>query len=342
MVTTFHAEGADAVWRSAFDTISKGPKEIQPSRAGDTLELLHCVVTIKDPRQRWIACRVPPLNVAFAIAEVVWIMRARRDSAFLAHRSRSFPSFVGQCTDLSGAYGARLRAHFGVDQIGRAADALAASPSSRQVVLQIWDAAVDLPDQDGTPTSSDVPCNLTSLLKVRNGKLEWTQIMRSNDLFRGLPYNVVQFTMLQEVIAGRIGVDVGSYNQWSDSLHLYVADAGVGYDPLIAPCPNLDRLSLESRVSESCFAELERLLEGMMEDDLTPSRLRTLLEAAQLPNAYQNLALVCAAEEARRRRWGDEVIGFTNACTNPSLLQQFTLWKAWLDSRQVELRALRH
>ena len=35
--------------------------------------------------------------------------------------------------------------------------------------------------------------------KVRQGKLEWSQIMRSNDVLLGMPYNFIQFTGLQEI-----------------------------------------------------------------------------------------------------------------------------------------------
>ena len=50
------------------------------------------------------------------------------------------------------------------------------------------------------------------------------QIVRSNDLFRGVPYNFVQFTSLQEILAGWLGIELGTYNQISDSLHLYTED----------------------------------------------------------------------------------------------------------------------
>ena len=68
-------------------------------------------------------------------------------------------------------------------------------------MLQIWDPCQDLPDQDGKPVSEDIPCNVMALLKIRNGHLYWTQVMRSNDVMRGLPYNIIQFTMLQELFA---------------------------------------------------------------------------------------------------------------------------------------------
>jgi len=127
------------------------------------------------------------LNPAFAIAEIVWIMNGRHDSEFLNRWNSRLPLFAGAGPRYDGAYGHRLRRHFGIDQIQRVCDALSTDRASRQAVLQIWDARTDLPAPDGTAASADVPCNVSSLLKVRGGRLQWTQIMRSNDVFLGLP-----------------------------------------------------------------------------------------------------------------------------------------------------------
>ena len=62
---------------------------------------------------------------------------------------------------------------------------------------------------------------MLAMLKVREGALYWTQVMRSSDLFRGLPYNFVQFTMLYEAIAGWLGLKMAAYNLIIDSLHVY-------------------------------------------------------------------------------------------------------------------------
>ena len=48
--------------------------------------------------------------------------------------------------------------------------------------------------------------------------------MRSNDVLLGTPYNFVQYTSLQEILAGWLDIGVGSYNHYSDSLHLYERD----------------------------------------------------------------------------------------------------------------------
>ena len=46
------------------------------------------------------------------------------------------------------------------------------------------------------------------MLKVRDDEMEWTQVIRSNDLFRGVPYNLVQFTAPGELYRV-VGIDCG-------------------------------------------------------------------------------------------------------------------------------------
>ena len=62
-----------------------------------------------------VVSRKRPLNVAFALAEVVWIMTGRRDLKFLKFWNRRLPRFVGPGPELHGAYGHRLRGHLSSD-----------------------------------------------------------------------------------------------------------------------------------------------------------------------------------------------------------------------------------
>ena len=188
MFRSFEGPTADHVWQHLVEAFRAGDGVlVQPSRGGVTKEFLHVAITVNDPRQRWVASRQPPLNVAFAIAEVVWIITGRNDLAFLEPWNRRLPDYVGKGPKLHGAYGHRLRNHVGVDQLTSAYQALSSNPDTRQAVLQIWDSSIDLPQPNGTPANQDIPCNVLSLLKVRAGKLEWLQIIRSNDLFLDLP-----------------------------------------------------------------------------------------------------------------------------------------------------------
>jgi len=59
---------------------------------------------------------------------------------------------------------------------------------------------------------------------IRNDKLVLVVYMRSNDAFLGLPHDMFCFTMLQEIIARTLKVDVGVYKHAVGSLHLYQRD----------------------------------------------------------------------------------------------------------------------
>lgn len=329
MIPVFEGPTADHVWQQLAEVFRQpAGYHVQPSRDGETKEILHAVISIADPRQRWVISRQPPLNPAFALAEVVWIMTGRRDLAFLEFWSRRFPEFVGPGPELHGAYGFRLRRHFGVDQLDRACEVLSRNPITRQVVLQIWDPKLDLPTVDGKPVDKDVPCNLASVLKIRDGKLEWLQIIRSNDLFLGVPHNLVQFTCLQEIIAGWLGVQCGSYNQISDSLHVYTRDeAHIQRSvPLELAISNEDSLALSRKESELVWEELGRRIELMITPELRQGELEQHLrwDGSQ---AYRNILAVLVAETARRRKWTDTAAGAMATCTNPAYREMWSRWR---------------
>lgn len=134
MISAFQGQSADNVWQQAAEAFrrSDGARS-QNSRGGPTREILHVAISIADPRQRWVVSREPPLNIAFALAEVVWIMTGRRDLAFLEYWNSRYRDFVGPGPELHGAYGYRLRSHLGIDQLKRAFQVLVHDPDTRQV-----------------------------------------------------------------------------------------------------------------------------------------------------------------------------------------------------------------
>ena len=330
MFRSFEGPTADQVWLQVVEAFRAGDGVlVQPGRGGTTKEILHAAITISDPRQRWIASRRPPLNVAFAIAEVVWILTGRNDLAFLEAWNSRLPDYVGKGPQLHGAYGHRLRHHMGVDQLNRAYHVLSSNPNTRQVVLQIWDSSADLPQSDGSPVDQNIPCNVLSLLKVRAGKLEWLQVIRSNDLFLGVPHNFIQFMCLQEVMAGWLGIDCGAYHQVSDSLHIYDHDEESVLTS--APLPDLpsstDSLAQPKESSEASFGELGRRIERMIAPGLPRRQLERIAVWDEGPESFQNMLAILVSETARRHKWPDISDRAMSACTNPLYSE---LWRRWL------------
>ena len=304
----YEGRTANDVWMQTVKDL-RDETEIQSSRIGDTKELLHVMLKIADPRQRWIISRQPVINPAFALAEVIWILRGREDAEFLNYWNRQLPKYSGESDCYHGAYGRRLRGKFGFDQLERAYSALLNNPDSRQVNLQIWDPCTDFPDQNGRAVAEDIPCNVNALLKVRKGHLEWMQVVRSNDVMLGLPYNIIQFTTLQEVMAGWLGLEVGSYNQLTD------------------------RLNLPKDVSDRAFSELERVLEYMIRSRHSEAQLSDTIDSADLPKPYQNMLHIIAAEEARRNKWHHLQHRLISEISNPVLIQ---IWNEW-EIRRLKL-----
>lgn len=329
MISTFSSDSANGAWQQAADLFRAGDTFVgHDSRVGKTFELLHAAFSISNPRQRWVVTRTPALNPAFAIAEVVWIMKGREDEAFLTYWNRQLHNFAGEGPKFYGAYGHRLRRNFGIDQIGRAFEILSNCPNTRQLVLQIWDPTRDLPDATGIPRAEDIPCNITSLVKLREGRLEWLQVLRSNDFFLGIPHNFVQFTYLQEILAGWLGVELGSYNQISDSLHVYTRDIDhIHGSSAFETKSNTDNLALPKLVSDECFDEMERRIELFITEGLSEKDHRQMLHWTTAPEGFKNMLSILSAEAARRRGWSELALESMSLNSNPALVQ---LWNRWV------------
>jgi thymidylate synthase len=87
--------------------------------------------------------------------------------------------------------------------------------TSRRAVIQLFDAS-DLASQH-----KEVPCTCILQFMVRDRRLLLFTSMRSNDAYFGLAHDIFAFTMLQELMARSVGVDVGFYRHFIGSLHLY-------------------------------------------------------------------------------------------------------------------------
>lgn len=325
MIEFIEGKTANEVWKKAANMLLTKETTLN-GRTGDVFELLHTFISIENPRQKWVYDRIPPISIGFALAELVWIMNGEERSDVINYWNPRLSEFAGDGDTYYGAYGNRIRSHFGFDQLEKAYDALQNTPESRQVVIQIYDVKKDFPIDNGQPRSKDIPCNICSLLKVRDGKLEWSQIMRSNDILLGMPYNFVQFTSLQEILAGWLGLEVGSYIHYSDSLHLYSRDVdkmGIGQEMEIE---NPDSLSLGEDESERIFKEVYDRMTALTNTSISEKEIFSLAQLESDYSAYNNMMLVIAAYVARKLHYNalvDELIG---KCGNKAYI---AMWNRW-------------
>ncbi|GAA1393450.1 thymidylate synthase [Catellatospora coxensis] len=213
MTAMFSASSAAGLFTAANSHILRHGRLAGP-RGMVTREILGAQLRLTDPRRRLI--HLPParmLNAAFAVAEAMWIISGS-DEPWIFEFNRTLERYADGGV-LRGAYGPRMRRWHGVDQLDRSRLQLHSDPDSRRAVVQLFDPARDLSG------GSDIPCTLGYRFFLRDGRLNMHTTMRSNDLWLGLPYDIFTATLIQELMAGWLGVELGDYVHSVDSLHLY-------------------------------------------------------------------------------------------------------------------------
>lgn len=170
-----------------------------------------------NPAQRVLFHEMRNANPFFHLMESLWMLAGRRDLGWIEMFNKRMESFSDDRMFLHGAYGWRWRTHFGFDQIEKVATMLRADQTTRRAAIAMWDPIHDLAVE-----SKDIPCNTHIYFRVLDDALTMTVCNRSNDLVWGaLGSNVVHFSMLQELLAHEIGVNLGPMYQFTNNLHIY-------------------------------------------------------------------------------------------------------------------------
>lgn len=215
---------------------------VRDSRNGPVRVCPEPVTTLyARPLERVLYWGLRDISPWLGFFEGLWMLGGRNDVKFVGDIVKRMRTFSDDGETLHGAYGHRWRAHFDLegggnpnlpDQLTTIIGRLRADPTDRRCVLAMWDPCADL-----NVVSKDLPCNTHIYFGINaDNALDMTVLCRSNDaVFGAHGTNAVHFSMLQEYIAGHIGVKVGRYWQVSNNYHAYVED----YErlaPLIDQC----------------------------------------------------------------------------------------------------------
>jgi len=213
---------AEPVYRNAADAFCGQLSRIMhrgslvDPRRKVTRELVGESFTIYAPLERFIIVPHRENNPFATVAESIWVLSGRNDIGFLLPYLHRAAEFSDDGTTWRAAYGPRLRDWNGVDQRKAVVDLLAEDPSSRRGVMAIFD-----PDQDFVE-SKDIPCNNWLHWMVRDGSLDLSVAVRSNDIVWGFSgINTFEWSMLQECMAHWLGVAVGRQHWLVSSMHIY-------------------------------------------------------------------------------------------------------------------------
>jgi thymidylate synthase len=207
-------DSLDAILIQLYEQLSKSPLFNKGTR-GSTVEFLGVSLRLSSPRARISRSenRGKPFS---ALGELLWYLAGSDRLDFIQPYVPEYKKDADEGI-LHGAYGPRLFAMRGnVDQLKNVTALLEGNPGSRRAVVQLFNA------EDIAAAHKEIPCTTTLQFHLRDGQLHLSATLRSNDAYWGLPHDVFCFTMIQEMMARRLGVELGEYYHYVGSMHVYV------------------------------------------------------------------------------------------------------------------------
>jgi len=268
----FAAADVNDYYAAICKTLMEKGTETSP-RGKRTKELHPTTAFIQDPRRRILSNHGRVINLPFALVEAIQIVTGQNDAQALRFYNSSIidiqgdgprgtPNWQDHVERFNAAYGERLR-NFdgpggGTDQLKHVIETLKRDPDSRQASIVLSHPYYDNYENNTT----DRACNVYAHAMIRNNRLDWLQIIRSNDAIWGIPYNMVQWSHVQEWVVASLDIQMGTLFIIQDSFHVYEdkydeCRAVHGFDMY----KYLEMIPLRMEASETvaaCLSEAER------------------------------------------------------------------------------------
>ena len=189
-----------------------GKISVQGHDVADTKELLNSGFTLLDITDN-IATARTGYSLPYMLGGLAWYFTGRDDAESTSKLS-SFSKCIGDDgVTTRSAYDAIAFNRYGFDQVAQVIDTLERDPYSRRAAIDF-----NAPGTDRFEAKDEI-CAIALVFELRDGKLDCTGIMRSDDVWLGTPYDVVLFTELQKHIANELGAAYGKYTHIAVSLH---------------------------------------------------------------------------------------------------------------------------
>lgn len=301
------ASTLDDLLRETYRRLIRTGRVVNPNR-GEALEATGVLIELTNPRAR--ISHSEKRHLLFScLGELLWYLAGDNTLSFIRYYAPKYPS-EGDGNTLRAAYGPRLRTN-DKDRLVWVVEMLLERPDTRRAVIPIYS------EVDAHTGLLEVPCTCTLQFLLRYGRLELLVHMRSNDAYIGLPHDVFAFTMIQEIIARSLNVEIGTYKHLVGSLHLYEKDRGEaerflaeGFlaERAMPPMPDGDQFE-----SIASVLEIEKALR-FGHDAATP---------ISLPDYWKDVVRLLRIYQADKKRKPGTVINGIRAEMHSDIYKQF-------------------
>ena len=182
-----------------------------------------------------------------AKAELLWIIQGRTDLKYLEDNGVKYwrPDYErsGRTDETLGpVYGKQWRDFNGVDQLLQLVHSINLNPHSRRHMIVSW-APHEL-NEMVLP-----PCHYAFQVNINNGRMDLLWQQRSADVFLGLPYDIVMYGLLLEMLAKHAGLKPGQLIGQLGDCHLYNNHLEQAKEYISRPLRVLPTLELDRTIS---------------------------------------------------------------------------------------------
>lgn len=213
---------------------------------GETKEINNCCLVVDNPTIEHYSLPFRNVSEKYLLAELKWYWSGDNSCKTIGQFAKLWLAITDDGETSNSAYGYILQKKYGFNQIEQIIELLKKDPTSRRAVLNISDPSIN------RITTKDMQCTVAIQFLVRNGKLEETVYMRSNDVYFGLPYDYVYFVSIAKYIASKLGVELGTYTHHATSMHMYNRDINKFDLSLVGKDINID---IDSIIKENYHEE---------------------------------------------------------------------------------------
>jgi len=212
----------DIIMRNTFETANEAYEYMHNEIItngidfANTKALFNIGFTIENPTNKVITNKERNWNEEYAAAEWSWYLSGDPRVTTLGELYGKIPAIWKNMADKNGEvnsnYGYQWRRN---DQLENVINILKHGYDTRQAAISIYDG------KEINKYEFDTPCTYAVQFTVVQGKLYMSVYMRSNDLWYGFCNDQYQFASLQEMVAERLNLPVGTYYHHAHNLHLY-------------------------------------------------------------------------------------------------------------------------
>ena len=212
----------DIIMKNTFETANEAYEYMHNEiitngiEFANTKALFNIGFTIENPTNKVITNKERNWNEEYAAAEWAWYLSGDPRVTTLGELYGKIPAIWKNMADKNGEvnsnYGYQWRRN---DQLENVINILKHGFDTRQAAISIYDG------KEINKYEFDTPCTYAIQFTVVQGKLYMSVYMRSNDLWYGFCNDQYQFASLQEMVAERLNLPVGTYYHHAHNLHLY-------------------------------------------------------------------------------------------------------------------------